>query len=82
MTPETTSVPNLHSTGLGYETFRCRAGDANETLYVQQLLACVEHDPHLVFADHTYVGRDLELPWLNTLENLELRYQWHEAVAD
>jgi hypothetical protein len=60
----------VETNSLGYEYVRCRAGADDETCYVHQLLACLDVDPSLVFAEHTFVMRHVPVPWLNVPENL------------
>jgi len=71
ITQPSDSPPGMYLTGEGYEYFRCQAGDNDETVYVHQLLACLDHDPHLVFGAPD-VKFAVELPWLLTPDNLYL----------
>lgn len=83
-TANTIGAPNVHHTGLGYEMVRDRTGDGYSTVYIHQLVACLDHDPHDVFSDSYIVERELPIPWLNTPENLDLVPRWrqHQAAAD
>lgn len=67
-----TPTPEMTHTGLGYEYIRCRVGDTDATVYVHQLLACLENDPHDVFSPASEVKRLIEIPWLNIPENVHL----------
>jgi hypothetical protein len=70
--PDLDTPPELCHSGLGYEYLRCQKGDDDATVYVHQLLACLENDPESVFSPATEVKRMLEIPWLNVPENLHL----------
>jgi hypothetical protein len=77
---------NLHAsyyTGSdGYRVFKGKCyGEKYEFVYAHQLLACIDHDPHEVFAENTHVhhGADkhgeippVELRWANWEGNLEV----------
>jgi len=66
------SIPKIYYTGLGYEYVRCRSGqDHDETVYIHQLLACLQYDPHLVFGAAESKLK-LEIPWLLTPQNVYL----------
>jgi hypothetical protein len=72
--PATTPL-TMHTTSIGYEFFRSRYRDSDETVYVHHLLACLDHDPHEVFGDHTVVQLDVPIPWYTTPENVDLVLQ-------
>ena len=67
------TYPSMFLTGGGYEYFRCQANGTDETVYVQQLCAIAAgYDSHEVFSDSTFIRRYVEVPWLNTPENVYL----------
>jgi hypothetical protein len=70
--PSTYRPPSISSTSLGYEFVRCRARDRDDYLYLHYLTACLDHDPHEVFADFTVVARHISIPWLNLPSNLSV----------
>lgn len=64
---------NLAHTALGYEYFRCRAGDDDSTVYVHQLVAILDgEEPAAVFAPHHDVHHRNHVPWDNRPGNVEL----------
>lgn len=70
---QSTEAPSMTHTGLGYEYFRCHDRKTyDDTVYVHQLLACLEYDPHSVFDPASEVKRLIDIPWLNVPENLHL----------
>jgi hypothetical protein len=71
------ATPSLCHTGLGYEYFRDRADGADDTVYVHQLTACLDYDPHVVFDSETDVHHVNHVPWDNRPANLEPR-NWLE----
>jgi len=69
----------MHLTGLGYEYFRCRQGEAHdETVYVHQLLALATgpHDIDVCECDGECSGRGL-CPWAVFSDG---DYQVHHGV--
>lgn len=63
----------VHMTGLGYKYLRDRAGDADETVYVHQLVVIAAGaDPATVFAPGIDVHHRNHIPWDNPPANLEL----------
>ena len=74
--PASRYPPTMETNSKGYEYLRDESGGDDSTIYVHQLLACVDHDPREVFADHTFVSRHLPIPWLNVPENVSLIPKW------
>lgn len=69
MVVSVTDVPSLQSTGEGYEYVRCRAGEADDTVYIHRLLYVAEHGLDALPADY-HVHHRRSIPWLNTPGNL------------
>jgi len=61
-------------TGLGYEYLRDRVGDADDTVYVHQLVVIAAGaDPDTVFSSSVDVHYRNHIPWDNRPDNLELK---------
>jgi hypothetical protein len=84
---DTRTISRTHS-GPGYAYYRCRSGGDDITLYEHQLVACLEHDPHEVFAEetdvhHTTPVRDLNLPrYLEVVDKEEHRSRGGDCYVD
>lgn len=64
---------SIQMTGLGYEYVRDRAGDADQTVYVHQLVVIAAGaDPRSVFGPRVDVHHRNHIPWDNRPANLEL----------
>lgn len=71
----------VHQTGLGYEYVRCRVGDDDSTVYIHQLVACLENDPCEVFGDEFDVHHCNHVPWDNRPENVALEKAYDHRCA-
>jgi hypothetical protein len=62
-------APSLQSTGEGYEYVRCRAGGADDTVYIHRLLYVAENGLDALPGEY-HVHHRTPIPWLNTPANL------------
>ena len=62
-------APPICHTGEGYEYVRCRAGEADDTVYIHRLLYVAEHGLEALPADY-HVHHRVPIPLPTTPENL------------
>lgn len=62
---------SVQLTGLGYEYVRDRANGTDDTVYLHQLVALLDHPSAVVFDSETDIHHQNSIPWDNRPANLE-----------